>query len=228
MSKKSFVLYYDSLGMLETMTDKQAGILFKAIAKLDKEPDFELDGLMNAIFHQFKTQIKRDKEKYSVICEKRKKAGAKGGLSKAKQMLASAKQEEPKPSKAKQSEHDSDTVNENENENETVNDSDKKVKRFTEAEALEIYSHYPVKKGRATGLAKLQKTIKTDLLTVEFIISKIKEYQRELKDMSYCKHFSSWINQKGWDDEYNNKPTEQPKEGKPNYHVYKENRKAAF
>jgi hypothetical protein len=79
MNEKSFILYYDSLQVLEELTDEQAGILFKAIAQLGENPDYSLDGLMNAILLPFKNQIKRDKLKYAEVCEKRRVAGLKGG-----------------------------------------------------------------------------------------------------------------------------------------------------
>jgi hypothetical protein len=79
MNGKSFILHYDSLQILEELTDEQAGILFKAIAQLGENPDYSLDGLMNAILLPFKNQIKRDKLKYAEVCEKRRVAGLKGG-----------------------------------------------------------------------------------------------------------------------------------------------------
>ncbi len=68
-AKKSFILHWDSLDVLNELSDQQAGQLFKAIKKLQDNPNYKIDGLLNAIFITFKNQIKRDTEKYNNTCE---------------------------------------------------------------------------------------------------------------------------------------------------------------
>lgn len=77
--KTGFILHFDSLNVLDELTDEQAGILFKAIRdyNLGKEP--ELDFAMRMAFLPFKNQFVRDFEKYENTCERNKTNGAKGG-----------------------------------------------------------------------------------------------------------------------------------------------------
>ena len=85
MGRKYFMLHNDSLEVLSELTDEQAGKLFKAIAKLKDDPDYKLDGLLNAVFIPFKNQNKRDGDKYETICKRNKENGQKGGRPKETQ-----------------------------------------------------------------------------------------------------------------------------------------------
>ena len=93
MSKKSFILHVDTLGVLDELTDEQAGKLFKAIYAYQNEQDIELDFGIKMAFMPFKIQFERDNQKWEETREKRAMAGKMGGVSKAsksKQVLASA------------------------------------------------------------------------------------------------------------------------------------------
>lgn len=80
MSKrKSFLIYIDSLPVLDDLTDEQAGKLFKAISSYHKGEDLELDSLTRIAFSPFKSQFIRDDEKYQKIVERNKNNGLKGG-----------------------------------------------------------------------------------------------------------------------------------------------------
>jgi len=80
MSKrKSFLIYIDSLPVLDDLTDEQAGKLFKAISSYHKGEDLELDSLTKIAFSPFKSQFIRDDEKYKKIVERNKNNGLKGG-----------------------------------------------------------------------------------------------------------------------------------------------------
>lgn len=120
MNKKSFLIYIDSLSILDELTDAQAGKLFKAIKAYhlrdlcgelrDTSLDETLDGgtgsgsgmdiLTRVAFAPFKAQFERDRDKYTGISEKRRDAGRLGGLQKTangsnpKQMLAKASKTE--------------------------------------------------------------------------------------------------------------------------------------
>lgn len=124
--KKSFILYYDSLRVLDDLSNEQAGQLFKAIKETEENPEVTLPGLLNAILTPFKNQIKRDTEKYKKIVEKRREAGIASGKARHKreQVLTSVKSVEQKGTKRTL------TVND------TVNDNDTKKNRI-------IYTHTP-------------------------------------------------------------------------------------
>ena len=80
MSKrKSFLIYIDSLPVLDDLTDDQAGKLFKAISAYHKDEELELDSLTKIAFSPFKSQFIRDDEKYQRIVERNKNNGLKGG-----------------------------------------------------------------------------------------------------------------------------------------------------
>ena len=81
--KKSFILHADSLDILSELSDEQAGVLFKAINSYHSGKEVKLEGLMNAIFIQFKNQIDRDREKYEKRCKRNKANGSKGGRPKS-------------------------------------------------------------------------------------------------------------------------------------------------
>jgi len=75
----SFILHIDSLEVLEHMTDKQAGQLFKAIKQLQEGQEPNVDfGILMALA-PFKNQFKRDREKYDKTVERNRVNGLKGG-----------------------------------------------------------------------------------------------------------------------------------------------------
>ena len=78
--KKSFILYIDSLEVLDELSDEDAGKLFKAIKQYIKNRDIILGGYLKAIFVYFKNYLERDLFKYKETLDKRAIAGKKGGL----------------------------------------------------------------------------------------------------------------------------------------------------
>ena len=80
-AKKSFLIYYDSIEAIESLSDADAGQLFKAViayAAERREPDPSLPCYTVCLF--LKAQIRRDNEKYDEICRKRSEAGRIGGI----------------------------------------------------------------------------------------------------------------------------------------------------
>ena len=77
--KKSFKLFYDSLDVLDELTDEQAGQLFKAIRSYEIDEIELLEGIMKAVFTPFKNNIDRGKEAYEKVVERNKANGLKGG-----------------------------------------------------------------------------------------------------------------------------------------------------
>jgi len=80
MSRDSFVLYADSLDILDLLSDEQAGQLFRTIRCYVRGEDLpELDQIIKLAFIPIKNHLDRDAEKYERICKKRREVGALGG-----------------------------------------------------------------------------------------------------------------------------------------------------
>lgn len=77
--RKSFILYSDSLDVLDHLTDEQAGVLFKAIKSYNNSDEITLDSLLNIAFIPIRNHLDRDNEKYENICERNRANGLKGG-----------------------------------------------------------------------------------------------------------------------------------------------------
>lgn len=72
--KKGFVIYNDSLSVLNKLTDEQAGKLFKAISSYHKDGSLPEDNLISIVFEPFLNQFIRDEEKYSAVCKQNSEA----------------------------------------------------------------------------------------------------------------------------------------------------------
>ena len=130
-TKKSFLLYTDSLRVLDLLSNEKAGILFKAIkAKVNGDAMPEMDEATAIAFCQIEANLDRDLKRYEEICEKRREAGRQGGRPKSteKQVKANAlpeKQTKARGTKAKQKNPDNDNDNDND-----INYIGEKRKRF--------------------------------------------------------------------------------------------------
>lgn len=85
--RKSFILHIDSLGILDELTDEQAGQLFKLIADYhnpNKPKETQITQVVNLAFYQFKSQFERDLQTYNNVCERNKNNGLLGGRPKIK------------------------------------------------------------------------------------------------------------------------------------------------
>ena len=80
--KKSFILFNDSLDILDDITIEQAGKLFIAIRNFNIGKLHELDAETKLLFLHFKNQFIRDAEKYKTKSEANSNNGSKGGLAK--------------------------------------------------------------------------------------------------------------------------------------------------
>jgi len=126
--KKSFVLYNDSLDVLDELTDSQAGQILKAMRDFENGKEPKLEGILKAIWIPFRNQLKRDGEKYKEICEVKRKAGIKSG--EVRKLKAERTKRTPVHSvehnrtKRTYTDNDSDTVNENENDNDNTDEDE--------------------------------------------------------------------------------------------------------
>lgn len=77
---KSFIIHIDSLEILESLNNEQAGKLFKAIKQYQEDQTIiEEDQLIKVALSPFVSQFKRDKEKYDNICKRNRENGKNGG-----------------------------------------------------------------------------------------------------------------------------------------------------
>jgi hypothetical protein len=136
--KKSFILHIDSLGILNELTDEQAGQLFKLIADYHnpKEPKrTEITQVVNLAFYSFKSQFERDSQKYEAIVERNKTNGALGGRPK--------KKTQKNPKKA-----DSDSNNDSDSDNDSKKNKYGKNSNIllSESEYLKLCQEYTKEK----------------------------------------------------------------------------------
>jgi len=113
--KKSFILHFDALEILDELTDEQCGLLFKACRDFNLGLEPKLDSVLSLVFFSFKKQFERDRIKYQNVVDRNKTNGSKGGRPKANP-------NEPKkpnglnenPGEAKKADNDNDNDNDNE------------------------------------------------------------------------------------------------------------------
>ena len=117
--KNSFILYHDTLSVIEELTDEQAGQIIKEIYRISmhlnnpekaKKPS-GLSGLLNSVLHPFKMQLLRDFEAYKAVALRNAENGKKGGR-------PTIRKNPTKPKKA-----DKDNEKDNEKDKDSVNDS---------------------------------------------------------------------------------------------------------
>ena len=86
--KDSVILYQSQYDAIKDLSYEDKGRLLDAIFCLISGEKISLPPTLDLAFRFIKSQIERDQSKYQTICEKRKAAGQKGGLERAKQMQA--------------------------------------------------------------------------------------------------------------------------------------------
>lgn len=114
--KNSFLLHCDSLAVLDSLTDEQAGKLFKAMAAYHATGEVPEDLLMKLAIMPFINQWKRDLIQFEKVCERNRLNGQKGGRPKNPVGNLETQRNPTKPKKAEK-ESDSDKENDNDKEN---------------------------------------------------------------------------------------------------------------
>ena len=177
----SFILYTDQKAVVEKLTDKQAGQIFKALYQyVDTGQMTKLDPTLTLVITPFITTINRDKEKYEKISKVRAEAGYKGG-SKSKQK----KQMQAKGSNCDDSDSDS--------------DSDIIYGRFEK-----FYKNYPrkVKKKEVEKWFLKNKPSSELFSSIMHSLEQFRGCKDWLKDNGqYIPYPSTWLNQERWKDE---------------------------
>ena len=122
--KKSFVLYTDLIEIVEELTDKEAGLLFKTILRYvnDKEPP--IPNSIKLAFIPIKQDLKRDLKKYEAQCERINRINEKRKCEKSEQ------QRNEVDTKSSQNRHD--VVGDNDNVNDNDNDNDNDISKEKE------------------------------------------------------------------------------------------------
>jgi len=120
--KKSFILHYDSLSVIDKMTDDQTGKLLRMMKSYHNGRYYICnDFAVELVFEQFKNQFDRDLIKYNNICERNSNNGKKWW-----------RPQEPKepsglitnPKEPKKADSDSDNKNDSDNDSDNVNKND--------------------------------------------------------------------------------------------------------
>ncbi len=126
-NKKSFILHYDSLEILEKLSDEQAGKLFKAMATFNIKGELpKLDFALELAFAPFKNQFIRDNEKYDLKVEKNRQNALKrwsGEINENKQSNANACERKQMHANYAYSDNESKNDNKNNSKNDNVNEN---------------------------------------------------------------------------------------------------------
>ena len=109
--KKSFIIYTDSRGMVNKLSNERAGILFKTLfSYCDDENPICDDEVIDMAFEHFKNILKRDLKKYENIVERNRNNGKNGGRPKNPVGYLESEENPRKPKKA-DSDNDIDIIN---------------------------------------------------------------------------------------------------------------------
>lgn len=120
-NKKSFILHYDSLNVIDEMTDEQVWKLLRKMKSYHNWNTYECDDqIANIVFIQFKNQFDRDIEKYEKTCSRNKEIASKRWDKKSTKSTTRTKSI-PKSTKS--------TYNDSDNDNDNDSDSDSKKKK---------------------------------------------------------------------------------------------------
>lgn len=180
--KKSFILYNDSLDILDDISIEQAGKLFMAIRNFNIGKEQELDSETKLLFLHFKNQFIRDFEKYKTKSETNRDSGSKGGL--AKVANATKRKRTLKPVA-------------------TLPDTDTETDTDTKIEFSEFWKLYPRKEEKKTAVAKWDKLTKE---TQQKIIQTLPNFLKG-KDVKFVPMPVTYLNNERWDDELEQSPT---------------------
>lgn len=116
--RKSFILHFDSLDVIDELDNNQIAELFKAIKDYNLWEEISLTWLMKAVFIPFKNQFDRDIEAYTEKCLTNAQNGRKGGRPKLSQKKRTViKKSQEKPSEVKKAYNDSKSDNKSNSKN---------------------------------------------------------------------------------------------------------------
>lgn len=139
MSKQrsSLLLHFDSLEILDELSDEEAGQLFKAIKSHHEGGTLSLSPLVRVAFSSFKNQFARDEIKYQETVKRNKNNGSKGGRPKSQPNPKEPTGLNENPSEAKKADSKSDSKSKSK--------SDSDSKRFVKPTPKELVAHFESK-----------------------------------------------------------------------------------
>jgi hypothetical protein len=187
MNKKAFLIYKDSLAVLDELSDEQAGQLFKAIKAYHEGQEPALDFGLRMAFIPFKNQFIRDEDKYKAISEKNKE-------NVLKRWNNTSVNDRIRPT----------TTNTDKDK-----DRDKDIKDTRKREFLTFWDLYNKKVDRTRAEAVFMKLKDAD---VELILKVLPNYVARTPEVKFRKDPKTWLNGKNWLDEL-----ELPTESKKKY-----------
>lgn len=197
MKRKSFILYTDSLEVINELDDSQIANLFRAIYAYAKGEPTELSKLEKIAFLPIKQYMDRDGDSYQKIVERNRENGKRGGRPKKTEDeeenpenpvgYLETQETQPNPKNL-----DNDNVNDTENENDTKNEINTfsleidtevtpeeagKPPRIVVGNFEEFYKLYPNKKARGSAEKAYSKAAKHHEAIMEGLKTEI-EYRK--------------------------------------------------
>jgi hypothetical protein len=205
-NKKSFIAYADWKETFNALPDDKAGQLIKHLfAYVNDENPKTDDVLINAVFANIKTTLKRDLRKYQTIREKRSMAG-KISADKRQHMLTHDNTSKHNSTNSTVSDNDSDS------DNDIKKESIKKS--LLKADFEKFRSQYPgTKRGIEVEFENLQRKHKDWKDIIPILPDKLK-YQKSAREIKRLagkfvpewKNLQTWINQRCWEEEITIEP----------------------
>jgi hypothetical protein len=90
-----------------------------------------------------------------------------------------------------------------------------------DAQAQEVYKLYPLKKGKLNAIRYISRDLSDGIIGFEDLKAKVVAFSALFaegkEEIQFCKHASTYFNQRCWDDEGNAEPSAPPKAGEEGY-----------
>ena len=185
--KKSFIIYTDSRGLVDKLSNERAGILFKTLfSYCDDEDPVCNDEVIDIVFEHFKSILKRDLKKYEKIVDRNRRNGKNGGRPKNPVGFFETETNPNEPKKA-----DTDNVNDTDTDTDNVNDilSNKNLPFFNELFSAQSWLEVTAMQSRGKFTTDQVK----DKLK-EFDNTLLSKFDFKLNKTDYASHFVSWLN----------------------------------
>ena len=201
----SIILYLDSLVAIEHLTDEQAGILFKAIFRYERDgqPFDSSDTALIALFSILCAQIDRDHKKYEERCEKNSLNARKRRQATSKNMQSHTIANDGMPSQANECYNDNYNDNDNDNDNDTDNNNDNNnanaiiIRDESNVSFEKVWQLY----GKPVGDTKTIKEQWNALSEQDRIAirSYIPLYVASTPEVRYRKNFNNFLSERYWE-----------------------------
>jgi hypothetical protein len=137
-NRNSFLLYLDSLAVIDELEDEQIANLFRAIVAWQRGEDYKLSKLERIAFLPIKNYMERDRKKYEEYIQQQREHGKKGGRPRKKKGKKGTLSPQRGAKGSKGSKGDSDSDSDSDSENDSGSESDtKKEKNIKKKKSLE-------------------------------------------------------------------------------------------